>query len=310
MAEMVMTENAKATPAGAGRMRTTYFLLAATVIIWGIQPLCIKWLVEVWTPVTITAMRYYLIGTALILMASARGERWLPPKECLPALLAMAVTGIGLNNVMQFTGLQYSTVTNCTLIAAASPAITAFMAALFLRERLGALAWGGIFLSFAGAVAVVARGNLEVLARLDFNQGDVLFLLAQVAWTTYSLVGLRVMGRISAVLTTGWAGLLGALLVTAYGAVTGELQPVNLSTYLWLAFAYTVICGGVMAMLFWNIGVKKAGPSTTAIFQNITPLVGMLGGSLMFAEQVGTLEIIGTMGILGGVYITTHRAKG
>lgn len=290
-------------------MRITYFLLAATVIIWGIQPLCIKWLIEAWTPVTITAMRYYLIGTALILMAAARGERWLPPKECLPALLVMAMTGIGINNVMQFTGLRYSTVTNCTLIAAASPAITAFMAAIFLRERLGAMAWGGICLSFAGAVAVVARGNLEVLASLDFNRGDVFFLLAQVAWTTYSLVGLRVMGRISAVLTTGWAGLLGALLVTTYGVVTGELQPVKLSPSLWLAFAYTVICGGVMAMLFWNIGVKKAGPSTTAIFQNITPLVGMLGGSLMFAEQVGVLEIIGTLGILGGVYITTQRAR-
>ena len=44
--------------------RLTYALLAVTVIIWGIQPLCIKWLVAVWTPVTITAMRYYLIGTA------------------------------------------------------------------------------------------------------------------------------------------------------------------------------------------------------------------------------------------------------
>ena len=38
--------------------RKTYFLLAATTIIWGIQPLCIKWLVTTWSPVTITAMRY------------------------------------------------------------------------------------------------------------------------------------------------------------------------------------------------------------------------------------------------------------
>ena len=117
--------------------RLTYALLAVTVIIWGIQPLCIKWLVAVWTPVTITAMRYYLIGTALILIACSRGEGLLPPKSCWLPLLLMALTGIGLNNVMQFTGLQYSTVTNCTLIAAASPAITAFMAAIFIRERLG-----------------------------------------------------------------------------------------------------------------------------------------------------------------------------
>ena len=287
--------------------RLTYALLAVTVIIWGIQPLCIKWLVAVWTPVTITAMRYYLIGTALILIACSRGEGVLPPKSCWLPLLLMALTGIGLNNVMQFTGLQYSTVTNCTLIAAASPAITAFMAAIFIRERLGVLSWLGIALSFAGALAVVSGGDLTVILGFGFNYGDMLFFAAQVAWTTYSLIALRVMKKISAALATGWAGLLGAVVVSFYGGVTGELAPVNLTPALWSAFAYTVICGGIMAMLFWNIGVKNAGPSTTAIFQNITPIVGMIGGSLLFEEQVGAVEILGAIAIFLGVYITAGR---
>ena len=287
--------------------RLTYALLAVTVIIWGIQPLCIKWLVAVWTPVTITAMRYYLIGTALILIACSRGEGLLPPKSCWLPLLLMALTGIGLNNVMQFTGLQYSTVTNCTLIAAASPAITAFMAAIFIRERLGVLSWLGIALSFAGALAVVSGGELAVILGFGFNYGDMLFFAAQVAWTTYSLIALRVMKKISAALATGWAGLLGAMVVSLYGGVTGELAPVNLTLSLWVAFAYTVICGGIMAMLFWNIGVKNAGPSTTAIFQNITPIVGMMGGSLLFGEQVGMTEILGAVAIFLGVYITAGK---
>ena len=287
--------------------RLTYALLAVTVIIWGIQPLCIKWLVGVWTPVTITAMRYYLIGTALILIACSRGEGLMPPKSCWLPLLLMAVTGIGFNNVMQFTGLQYSTVTNCTLIAAASPAITAFMAAIFIRERLGVLSWLGIALSFAGALAVVSGGDMAVILDLGFNYGDMLFFAAQVAWTTYSLIALRVMKKISAALATGWAGLLGAVVVSFYGGVTGELAPVNLTPALWSAFAYTVICGGIMAMLFWNIGVKNAGPSTTAIFQNITPIVGMIGGSLLFEEQVGAVEILGAIAIFLGVYITAGR---
>ena len=289
--------------------RFTYVLLTVTVIIWGIQPMCIKWLVGAWTPVTITAMRYYLIGTALILIARRQGERILPPKSCFFPLLCMAVTGIGFNNVMQFTGLKYSTVTNCTLIAAASPAITAFMAALFIRERLGILAWLGIALSFAGALAVVSGGDLVIVSAMAFNYGDMLFLGAQVAWTTYSLIALSVMGRISAALATGWAGFLGAVIVSLYGAMTGELAPVSLSPALWITFAYTVVCGGIMAMLFWNIGVKNAGPSTTAVFQNITPLVGMLGGSLLFEEQLGLPEILGAMAIFMGVYITAGRKR-
>lgn len=286
--------------------RKTYFLLAATTIIWGIQPLCIKWLVAVWSPVTITAMRYYLIGTTLLALSVYRGEKLLPPRSCILGLFLMGVTGIGLNNVMQFTGLGISTVTNCTLIAAASPAITAFLAAIFVRERLSLLAWGGIVLSFAGALIVISHGSFEVMRTLSFNEGDILFLLAQVAWTTYSLIALKIMRHMSALQTTGWAGIFGAFIVTGYGLITGQFAPVMLSTSLWLSFFYTVIFGGVMAMLFWNIGVHNAGASVTSVFQNITPVVGMIGGVLCFGEVIGFKEIAGAAAIFAGVYLTTH----
>lgn len=286
--------------------RKTYFLLAATTIIWGIQPLCIKWLVGVWSPVTITAMRYYLIGTTLLALSVYRGEHLLPPRDCVLGLILMGATGIGLNNVMQFTGLAISTVTNCTLIAAASPAITAFMAVIFVRERLSLLAWGGIVLSFFGALLVISHGSLAVIETMSFNEGDILFLLAQVAWTTYSLIALKIMRRMSALQTTGWAGLFGAFIVTGYGLATGQFAPIMLTPSLWVAFLYTVIFGGIMAMLFWNIGVHNAGASVTSIFQNITPVVGMIGGVLCFGEIIGIEELLGAAAIFAGVYLTTH----
>ena len=285
---------------------STYFLLIVTTVIWGIQPLCIKWLVAVWSPVTITAMRYIFIGTILILIAMSRGEGCIPRRDCLPGLLVMGVMGIGVNNVVQFTGLQISTVTNCTLIAAASPAITAFMAAIFIHERMNSVAWIGIIISFIGAIAVVSHGSIEVIRNFAFNRGDIYFFLAQIAWTIYSLAGLRVMRRMSAALTTGWAGLIGAFVTVSYGLVSGEFHVAPLVLPLFLSFAYTVVFGGIMAMLFWNIGVKNAGPSVTSIFQNITPIVGMIGGSLLFAEVIGIREILGAAAIFIGVFLTTH----
>lgn len=287
-------------------MQGTYLLLILTTAIWGIQPLCIKWLIVAWSPVTITAMRYIFIGLALILIAMWRGEGCIPRRDCVPGLLVMGITGIGINNVLQFTGLQISTVTNCTLIAAASPAITAFMAAIFIHERMNLVAWIGIIISFAGALIVVSHGSLDVIIHFAFNHGDIYFFLAQIAWTVYSLVGLKVMRRMSAPLVTGWAGLIGAFVTIVYGTVSDEFHVCWLSVPLFASFAYTVIFGGIMAMLFWNIGVKKAGPSVTSIFQNITPVVGMIGGSLLFAEVIGVKELIGAAAIFGGVYLTTH----
>lgn len=64
----------------------------------------------------------------------------------------MGLTGIALNNVLQFTGLKYSTITNCTLIAATGPAVTALIATICIRERLQILQWVGIAISFVGVI--------------------------------------------------------------------------------------------------------------------------------------------------------------
>ncbi|MFA6849101.1 MAG: DMT family transporter [Selenomonadaceae bacterium] len=287
--------------------KETYLLLIFTTIVWGIQPLCIKLLIADWSPVTITCARYVLISGMLFLLMYLRKDKGIkPPRSCWLSLVAMGVTGIFINNVMQFTGLQYSTVTNCTLIASTSPAITAFVAALFIKERLNLLAWLGIIISFMGALSIVSHGSMDMIAKIDFNKGDMLFLGCQIFWTIYSLIALRVMQKMSAMAATAWAGILGAICTACYGLGTDELTPVFLPMLSWAAYFYTVVLGGVMAMLFWNIGVKNAGPSITSIFQNITPIIGMLGGVLIFNEVVSIDECSGALVIFGGVYLTTH----
>ncbi|WP_295631939.1 hypothetical protein [uncultured Mitsuokella sp.] len=54
-------------------MRKTYLLLGLTTLIWGLQPLFIKSLVSVWSAVTVTSMRYFIVGPVLILLSG--GER-------------------------------------------------------------------------------------------------------------------------------------------------------------------------------------------------------------------------------------------
>lgn len=258
----------------------TYILLILTSAIWGFQPICIKWIVAEWTPVTLTTIRYFCISAVLFLLLYRQNKgKLLPPRECWGSLLLMGLNGVALNNVLQFTGLQYTTVTNCTLISATGPAITAFLAAVFVRERLSAKAWLGIVISFAGVMAVVSSGSLEVIRQIAFNFGDVLCFLSQIVWTIYSLIGLRVMERMSALAVTAWGGFLGGIITGLYGLGIGELQLTMPGGLAWGSFVYTVFLGGVLSMICWNLGVKRAGASISAIFLNIMPVVGMWADS-------------------------------
>jgi drug/metabolite transporter (DMT)-like permease len=176
------------------------------------------------------------------------GKEFLAPEGSVALLLVMGCVGILINNVSQFTGLKYTTITNCTIISATSPVIAAFMSYLVIREKLSRLSWLGMAISFVGVLVVVSHGSLDVLQHLSFNRGDMLCFVSQVSWTIYSLLGLKVMEKLDPVATTGWAGFLGAWVTLAYGLATDDFHPVALDWQPLGSFLYTILCGGVFAM--------------------------------------------------------------
>ena len=202
-----------------------YFaLLALTAALWGAQPLLVKITMRELNPSTMTAVRYLLMSITFFALMRWRGLPLLPPLRLMPALLLMGITGVALNNIAQFTGLQLSTVSNATLIATTTPAVTALVALIFLRERLLPIELLGILLSVAGALFLVSKGQIDVLLHISFNKGDLLFFTAQLGWAVYSLTGFRVMRHLPPLTTTAWAGLFGTAGTFIYAALTGQLD--------------------------------------------------------------------------------------
>lgn len=287
-----------------------YFaLLALTAALWGAQPLLVKITMRELNPSTMTAVRYLLMSITFFALMRWRGLPLLPPLRLMPALLLMGITGVALNNIAQFTGLQLSTVSNATLIATTTPAVTALVALIFLRERLLPIELLGILLSVAGALFLVSKGQIDVLLHISFNKGDLLFFTAQLGWAVYSLTGFRVMRHLPPLTTTAWAGLFGTAGTFIYAALTGQLDVHSVGGTTLACMVYIVWIGGVCAMIFWNMGVKVVGAGQAAIFLNIMPLVGVVLGVTLLGEDFAFREAFGAVGILGGVYILTHSRQ-
>lgn len=291
-------------------MVKTYFMLFFACAIWGFQPACVKLLVAEWPPAAMIVVRYAIIALMWFAAAwHAEGKNIMPHKEDWKWLISMGFLGILLNNVLQFTGLQYTTVTNCTLISATQPAVTACIAFFLIRERLSLAKWIGIFISFGGVFAVVSGGSLEVIRQINFNTGDMLCLAAQLSWAAYSFLSLRVMKDLSVEATTFWFCLFGGIMTAVYGAGSGTLQFVPLSPGALISFLYIVFLGGFCSLFFYNVGVKNAGPSVAAIFLNIMPVVGIFSGFMMFDDYIGPTQMGGAAAIIAGVFMTTHHWK-
>lgn len=266
-----------------------------------------KFVVREMSPIPMVSIRYTIVALTLFAMLAWRGEKLLPPRRTWPALFTMGILGVCINNVTQFTGLQYSTVTNFTIIATLTPIVTALLSFVLIHERLHRLQWLGICSSLCGALYLLSNGSLAAILTLSFNIGDVLFFTSQVAWALYSIIVVRIIDDVSPFAIVAWSGLLGSLTTAAGAAYFGHfelpslLSPLALGSYLFVIFA-----GGLIAMIFWNKGTGIVGPSQAAVFMNIMPLVGIVCGVLFLDEHFLAAQAVGGVLILSGVYLTTQ----
>lgn len=286
----------------------TFFLLILSALIWGFQPILVKLLIQAWTPETVIAIRWSVAGLCCLLFLKAKHpEALFPPRQDWPVLLFMGITGMMGNSVLQFVGLKTTTVTNSTLITAITPAMTAVLAFVLLKERLTKKGWLGIFLAFCGVTAIVVQGDWTRLVQFRFNSGDMLCFAAQLCWAFYTLGARRVTGHLSLVNIMGWCGLFGGLSTLIFGLATHTFHPTALPPHLLFCFLFITFIGGITANLCWNTGVKFAGASITSVFLNLAPVVGMTSGHCINGDPMGTVQIVGALVIFAGVYLTTHQ---
>lgn len=254
----------------------------------------------------------YLIACLLLLPLAWKLEGGLPRlnRAQLLTTFALGVTGIFLYNACFFAALSYLPAGRTALFVTLSPIMTALALALFFHERLGARRWLGIALAFAGAVVIVARGDVLGAWR-DLSHalgiGELLMLCAIASWAAYTILGRHALKGLSPIAATTYASLWGLLLL-AIGAGF-ELPQVHTSQFSWqviVSLLYLGAFGTVIAFIWYNEGIKAIGPARTAVFTNLVPVFGVALGALMLHETILISMVVGGMLVIAGVSLTNR----
>jgi drug/metabolite transporter (DMT)-like permease len=75
----------------------------------------------------------------------------------------------------------------------------------------------------------------------------------------------------------------------------------------WGAIAYSGVFALVIAYLFWYQGVRVIGPTKTAVFSNLQPVVAMIFAWIALGEKPTPFQIMGAVGIMGGLLLTRSK---
>lgn len=287
--------------AHARAIRATELGLVTMAVIWGVNFSVMKYGTQVMVPTAYNALRMGIACVILLTLAHARpGLR--PSDADRRKLLGLGVLGHFIYQMLFVSGLALTRAGTAALVVAASPAAVAIVARASGHERLPMRAVWGIILSIAGVMLVVS-GSVQADGTAHLV-GDLLILGAVVVWAFYTTGLVPLAQRVEPAQVAAWTlvgGVIPLFVVAAPSIVATDWGAVSPLT--WGAVAYSGVLAMVLAYLFWYHGVRAIGPTRTAMFANLQPLVAVLFAWMILGEVPTLFQGFGAVAVLGGLYL-------
>lgn len=302
-----MTESVGRTPTFAGSAThhafgLTDLLLFAMAVIWGVNFVVVKYATHVFDPVAFTGLR---VGTAALFMGlfvMLRGGVSLRRADVV-RLLLLGVLGNGLYQLFFIHGVARTRAGNAALIVAAAPAFIALVARARGLERVKRMTLVGIALSIIGVGLVIAGSATSAQGETTFL-GAVLVFLGVLAWTWYTILLQpytdRDVVQISAVTLVG--GAIPLVLASTPALIATHWSSVGFGG--WMALLYSSVVSLGIAYIFWYRGLRVLGPTRTAVYSNLQPIVALLVAWPFLGEIPTIFQGVGAVTIVAGVFLT------
>jgi drug/metabolite transporter (DMT)-like permease len=214
------------------------------------------------------------------------------------------VVAIPLNQGLFLAGLVHTTPGHAALLYALTPIFVFLLARWRLAEPATLPKLGGIALAFAGVVLVLAAGGTRLAAEGTLF-GDLLVLLAVMAWAVFAVGGKRYAERYGAVLSTGVAVIFGTLIYLPFGvALSSVASFARLSPAGWASLAYLVLITSVVSYLLYYWALRRTEASRVAVWSNLQPVLTAPLAWALLGDPIGAGLLAGGAMVLSGVLLT------
>lgn len=281
-------------------------LLTLVAILWGSSFVGVKLAVAEIPPLTLGFVRAVLAALALAAYAAASGVRLRLPRRDLVLLTILGALGIGWFYVGTNLGIQLASATNAALLNLPAPALAAVGAWLFLEERIGPARVAGVAIALGGAIFLTVRTAQEAAGGV--LAGNLFLLSAMFAWTAYTLLGRRWLGRWAPAASVAWIMITGALVLAPAAAVELAVDGLpRVSAQGLLVTLYLGLGCTALAYVIWNHGLAVLGATRTAVYLYLLPVVTVAVAIPVLGERPSVDVLAAGLVVLAGTYLVARR---
>lgn len=222
--------------------------------------------------------------------------------------IACGLTGIAINQLCFFGGLNLTTPINAALLMVISPVAVLLFSALLLKEGVGWRKAGGIVLACLGALLLISHSSGKSATGNIY--GDLLIILNAVSFGMYLVLVKPLMQRYKAITVVSRIFAVGAIVVVPFG--WKQLLTPDYASFpvpIWLSILFMVLAVTILAYLLNTWALRYANPSLVGAYIYLQPVLAILI-AIGFGKDVFTLQkAIYALLIFGGVYMVSRARQ-
>jgi drug/metabolite transporter (DMT)-like permease len=295
------------------RVSSTFPIGAVTAaigihLLWGANPVAIKWGLEVFPPFTSGLVRFSIGALAITIWAVATGRPlWPPRSEWLPLsfLAVVFAIQIGLMNI----GFGMTSGSTGAVLIALNPLFAAgFAHFLIAGDHLTPLRALGLLVAFAGTALVLAGPNASAEAGQP-EMGNLILLLSAALLGGRLIGSARVMRRLDEVRAVLWMMVLGlpVFAVVAFATETVSFENMGWRPVAGIAYQGLVIAG--VAFMVNGYLMRRYSPTVVTSFNFVSPVAGVGLSMWLLGETPGSFLFLGMLAVALGVTLITRRQR-
>lgn len=277
---------------------TARLLLVLAALGWGSATTATKYALDGFGPTTLLLVKLAAAAVVLWAVLAVQGIPRVHRKRRL-AVLGMFEPTLAYGALT--LGLTYTSATNASLLGATEACFVVALAAIVLKERVGARSLIGLLLALVGVLLIEQVFTVSP----DFSVGDLLVLAGNLAAAIYVIMAVSVAPTVDALSMTAYQFLFGTLLtlpLALWQWLTGrEPFPTGVGLNYWLIAAFI---GGVAfagSFMLYNNTIKVVPAGLAGVTLNLVPLFGVLTAVLFLGEHLTGWTIAGGIAVLAGI---------
>lgn len=270
------------------------FCALAVVFLWGTNFVAVKVTLTILPPFLMTSVRFALVALVL-------APFWRPRPEQLPGIIGIgAVLGCGHFGLM-FWALSSMDAATAVITTQLGTPLSALLAWLVFREKLGLVRAAGMALAFVGVGLLAGEPGMD-------HPAILLVTVASMSCWAISNVQVKRLGHIDPIALNGWTSIFSSIFLLILSLLTEHGQGAALVQAMgdWptiAGVAYSVIGSSIIAYTLWYRLLARNSMNHIVPLTMLNPVVGMIGGITLLGEPLSWQKVVGGTVTLAGVAV-------